>query len=333
MNQRQLYESASDLEDTIEKIRKTTKDYESKIAENKKIIQGLIEKLQDDEEKSDSFNETNDIEELMKNNEHLKEEIKNIDNKISQLQEIADAISASKERKDELLQIIKDLMDENQKLEREVEAKEELVKKERLLTKSLSSRNDLQYRRIQTQNNEENDHVKNTHSEVIIHNTIDDESQALLKYQKEKIEELTQQLQKTESLLNSKQEELIEHLSSLKSTINTPETKKPRTKKEGYLIKRGQIIRSWRRRFFYISSTGLYYAKTKETRHAALGVIDLDEASIELDPAFPLLFKIRTPKRLWFIKAENQEDMDDWIKVLEARIKYIKQKKKQNEYS
>lgn len=329
MNQRQLYESASDLEDAIEKIRKTVQEYELKISDNKKIIQGLNQKLQIDEKDRESYNEINDINEIVKNNELLKEEIRNIDEKIFKLQEYADSISSSKERKEELLQIIKKLIDENERLEREVELKEEMAKKERLLTKSLSSRNDSSFKVTPppVQQYEENESNESFHSETIIHNSSDNESQLILKHQKEKIEELTQQLQKTESLLNSKQEELIEHLSNIKSTINTPESNKPRTKKEGYLIKRGQIIRSWRKRFFYISSTGLYYAKTKETRHAALGVIDLDEAKIELDPAFPLLFKINTPKRLWFIKAENQEDMDDWINVLNARIEYIKQKK------
>lgn len=90
------------------------------------------------------------------------------------------------------------------------------------------------------------------------------------------------------------------------------------TVKAGYLYKRGEKRRTWKKRWFVLRSSRLaYYKNDKE--YQLLRLIDLSDVhtvtAVELKRS-QNGFGIVTPKRTFYIKAQDQVDMRDWITKL-----------------
>ena len=89
--------------------------------------------------------------------------------------------------------------------------------------------------------------------------------------------------------------------------------------KSGWLTKQGGFIKTWRRRWFELKGRTLYYYKDPSDKVKGVMAIDAAE-SIERAPECSKqpAFKINIPKqRCFYIYGEDQDDVDDWIKVLE----------------
>mmetsp|Transcript_11256 Transcript_11256/g.15701 ORF Transcript_11256/g.15701 Transcript_11256/m.15701 type:complete len:468 (-) Transcript_11256:402-1805(-) len=102
---------------------------------------------------------------------------------------------------------------------------------------------------------------------------------------------------------------------------------------KGWLYKRGQYRKSWKRRYFVVDPlkhTLCYYQAPPEESAAKgryvkpLGIIDLTNTTVivDKDPAKPdNCFRVQTPARDYYISAADPFKMNTWISVLRLNSK------------
>ncbi|KDN52982.1 PH domain-like protein [Tilletiaria anomala UBC 951] len=90
------------------------------------------------------------------------------------------------------------------------------------------------------------------------------------------------------------------------------------TIKSGYLWKKGEKRKTWKKRWFVLRASKLAYYKN-EKEYQLLRLIDMSEvhavASVELKKN-ENSFGIVTPKRTYYVKTGSRRDMQDWIQHL-----------------
>lgn len=97
---------------------------------------------------------------------------------------------------------------------------------------------------------------------------------------------------------------------------------------EGWLNKRGEVNKSWQKRFFVLKGNLLFYFEKKGEKEP-LGVIILEGCTIELAEegeqyCFKIIFHGQND-RSYILSAENQEMMEKWMKALTcAGYEYMK---------
>lgn len=102
---------------------------------------------------------------------------------------------------------------------------------------------------------------------------------------------------------------------------------------EGWLTKRGGMVKSWKKRWFQLSLDGVlrYYSSKGEKKPS--GVINIKELrnveSVENDTNIPgVLFHVTVPSRTYYLIAETSEDARKWQRavnlVFEGKIKSSK---------
>ncbi|XP_059618378.1 sesquipedalian-1-like isoform X4 [Phlebotomus argentipes] len=97
---------------------------------------------------------------------------------------------------------------------------------------------------------------------------------------------------------------------------------------EGYLNKRGEVNKSWQRRWFVLKGNLLFYFEKKGDKEP-IGVIVLEGCTIELaedgeNYCFQIVFH-GINNRTYYLCAENQEVMEKWMKALTcAGYEYMK---------
>ncbi|KAL0212173.1 hypothetical protein RCL1_005799 [Eukaryota sp. TZLM3-RCL] len=111
------------------------------------------------------------------------------------------------------------------------------------------------------------------------------------------------------------------------SEINSPESEsnsslalrfKPMS---GYLLKLGQINRSFKSRYCKIFPGSLHYFLDDSPLSFPKGAIILANSVINkaeeiLDVKFPHAFAIKTTSRIWIFRATSQESRDEWVEAL-----------------
>jgi len=100
------------------------------------------------------------------------------------------------------------------------------------------------------------------------------------------------------------------------------ESKDGLPQKEGYLTKRGIVVKNWKRRWFVQQGSLLLYYK-KQSDPFPAGEILLNEATqidclAESVDNKAFCFVIKTPGREFFISADNGKEMYDWIQSMRA---------------
>uniref|UniRef100_A0A1L8DV20 Putative pleckstrin similarity domain protein n=1 Tax=Nyssomyia neivai TaxID=330878 RepID=A0A1L8DV20_9DIPT len=97
---------------------------------------------------------------------------------------------------------------------------------------------------------------------------------------------------------------------------------------EGYLNKRGEVNKSWQRRWFVLKGNLLFYFEKKGDKEP-IGVIVLEGCTIELaedgeNYCFQIVFH-GINNRTYHLCAENQDVMEKWMKALTcAGYEYMK---------
>jgi hypothetical protein len=92
--------------------------------------------------------------------------------------------------------------------------------------------------------------------------------------------------------------------------------------KEGFLTKQGGSIKTWKRRWFVLKGKRLVYFKTRNDLEAT-GVIELEQDSFvkdEKDKKKRFMFSVGTSRRVFFIVADNEKDMQSWIESIKRNI-------------
>lgn len=98
--------------------------------------------------------------------------------------------------------------------------------------------------------------------------------------------------------------------------------------KEGFLNKKGEVNKSWQRRYFILKGNLLFYFDKKGEREP-LGVIILEGCTIELAEegelyCFQIIFNGNN-NRTYYLCAESQDTMESWMKALTcAGYEYMK---------
>jgi len=91
--------------------------------------------------------------------------------------------------------------------------------------------------------------------------------------------------------------------------------------KEGYLVKQGAIVKNWRKRWFALSDTKLFYYKRKEDTEPA-GVIDITRSRLEDSVARPNSFSIVSANsgRAYLLVAETPQERDEWMNIIRVLV-------------
>ncbi|CAG0885336.1 unnamed protein product [Darwinula stevensoni] len=99
--------------------------------------------------------------------------------------------------------------------------------------------------------------------------------------------------------------------------------------KEGFMWKRGQVNKSFQKRWFVLKGNLLFYFEKKGDREPA-GVVILEGCTVELcdDDGDPFTFKVSfhgTSTRSYYFRAESNDCMEEWMKAMAcASYNYMK---------
>ncbi|KAF9312255.1 hypothetical protein BG003_006454 [Podila horticola] len=95
--------------------------------------------------------------------------------------------------------------------------------------------------------------------------------------------------------------------------------------KSGYLMKKGERIKIWKKKWFVLRTSKLaYYKDSKE--YELLRIVDIRDVHRAAEVVVKhklFVFVILTPRRTFTVQAESAEDMEDWIRSInQAKIQY-----------
>eukprot|EP00009_Paramoeba_aestuarina_P005292 CAMPEP_0201517988 /NCGR_PEP_ID=MMETSP0161_2-20130828/8943_1 /ASSEMBLY_ACC=CAM_ASM_000251 /TAXON_ID=180227 /ORGANISM="Neoparamoeba aestuarina, Strain SoJaBio B1-5/56/2" /LENGTH=631 /DNA_ID=CAMNT_0047915631 /DNA_START=265 /DNA_END=2160 /DNA_ORIENTATION=+ len=129
---------------------------------------------------------------------------------------------------------------------------------------------------------------------------------------------------KKEFILAKYQEKQFHEESGGKKVATTKKVDRSTFYKEGYLTKQGNSVKTWKKRWFELKTTGnsasLYYYKCKGDKMPA-GVIPLLQAHVASGPAAQkLAFEIMTPQRTFVITGATEPEKRDWMEHLNMVI-------------
>jgi len=91
--------------------------------------------------------------------------------------------------------------------------------------------------------------------------------------------------------------------------------------KEGYLCKRGHVVKNWKKRWFRVKNDMLYYFKDKSDPEPLDEVpLKRSEVSATTKMTKPYCFELNAKaiEKIFFIHAESEEEMNAWIAAIKA---------------
>jgi len=94
-----------------------------------------------------------------------------------------------------------------------------------------------------------------------------------------------------------------------------------RQAKSGYLLKRGEVNKSWRVRWFVLQDDKLFYFKSPD-QEKAIAFIPLDNAVVRISTennGKEFCFEIITKHRIYQLVAKSHTDMVEWMKALSVQ--------------
>mmetsp|Transcript_22517 Transcript_22517/g.31755 ORF Transcript_22517/g.31755 Transcript_22517/m.31755 type:complete len:166 (+) Transcript_22517:149-646(+) len=84
---------------------------------------------------------------------------------------------------------------------------------------------------------------------------------------------------------------------------------------EGWLTKQSMWLKDWRRRYFILKGSKLFFSKNEYS--SPHGMIDLAQCttvkSADLKSSKRFSFEISTPETTYLLFADNEKEKDDWI--------------------
>lgn len=97
--------------------------------------------------------------------------------------------------------------------------------------------------------------------------------------------------------------------------------------REGFMTKQGGSVKSWKKRWFILKGTALYYFKKNKPDTEEQGQIDLTAQSFvkqEEKHGKKHAFSVGTTKRVYYMYADTEQESIAWIKAISATIDRIK---------
>jgi len=95
--------------------------------------------------------------------------------------------------------------------------------------------------------------------------------------------------------------------------------------RDGWMTKQGGSVKTWKKRWFVLKGTQLFYFKNKKDTDLT-GVIELTRESFvkREDKKRKFCFAVGTTKRVFFMFPDTQSEMDGWMKILSGVIDRLK---------
>ncbi|CAB3997062.1 Hypothetical predicted protein [Paramuricea clavata] len=93
--------------------------------------------------------------------------------------------------------------------------------------------------------------------------------------------------------------------------------------KKGYLKKQGNnVVIDWKKRYVAVKDGMLAYYHNSEDFIVAspINTIQMNIASVRVDPKSPTRFQLVTPHRTYLFQCEDEEELHSWIAALEKAI-------------
>jgi len=91
--------------------------------------------------------------------------------------------------------------------------------------------------------------------------------------------------------------------------------------KEGYLCKRGHVVKNWKKRWFVVKNDYLYYFRDKSDPEPVDEVpLKRSEVAATTKMNKPFCFELiaKAIEKVFFIQAESEQEMNDWIAAIKA---------------
>jgi hypothetical protein len=131
----------------------------------------------------------------------------------------------------------------------------------------------------------------------------------------------TEQLEWNQAL----QETIEQHREELRQlqpeSPRTPQSsEKGGVRRQGFLKKRGELNRGWKKRYCRVGGGTFSYSKSAQDS-APLGVVKLAGCQLEMGEGkekgmFP--FILRTPARSYILAADSQQEFKEWLSAISA---------------
>ena len=108
--------------------------------------------------------------------------------------------------------------------------------------------------------------------------------------------------------------------------------------KEGFLFKKGGVMKSWSRRYFVLTPQSLSYFKSElhQSTRQPLGriflsdIVRISTESTEKRKAF--VFALLTKKRTVLLQAANTEDREKWAEAVRRSLETDKEAEKKDPF-
>jgi hypothetical protein len=118
--------------------------------------------------------------------------------------------------------------------------------------------------------------------------------------------------------------------------------------KEGFLMKRGEIYKNWKMRWFVLKSDGFYYYEQQPDSNpknwtpikviplslciTVAPISDREKEGLKLPKAVQnlFLFKIVSSKRDWLVATTSQSERDEWLNIAKQAIQTFRMLEKGN---
>jgi len=88
--------------------------------------------------------------------------------------------------------------------------------------------------------------------------------------------------------------------------------------RSGYLLKRGEINKSWKVRWFELEDDKLKYFKSQD-QTKAIDFIHLDQVVVRISDSMigkDNCFELVTKHRVYHLVAKSRTDMEEWMRIL-----------------
>eukprot|EP00731_Ephydatia_muelleri_P011008 Em0005g1594a len=99
--------------------------------------------------------------------------------------------------------------------------------------------------------------------------------------------------------------------------------------KEGFLYKKGHIIKIWSRKYFVLTRESLNYFKRESEMREPMGRVflsDVTDITTEgLDTKRSFVFAVHTKRRCTLLQGSNVEDMENWVRAIREALETDKE--------
>ncbi|XP_002737808.1 PH domain-containing protein DDB_G0274775-like [Saccoglossus kowalevskii] len=87
--------------------------------------------------------------------------------------------------------------------------------------------------------------------------------------------------------------------------------------KTGWLTKRTRLTHKWKRQWFCLKKTQLYYGETENNSHKFISLdgTEISEAHIDKKP-FVFQLKPKDSSRIHYIHADSEADQQEWMQAI-----------------